>query len=150
MALLKQLDFTFFCALLSGPGSMWKTLTCIGSGCLPLLVSRIWLALGKKKKVQWYHKNMWKYMSVFDFLLCCLAQHVFACLTVCCSAGRVTQTVSCSRALISSSLWAIRADIILETIAFTVKIPLCLSDNPHKGKQCCEVQLCTWTSKKSL
>lgn len=76
MALVKQLDLAFSNGLFSDMGTTTKTFMCIRSGCLPWLVSRIWLALEKKKKnkkLQRFHESIWKHVSMFCFHYCCLA-----------------------------------------------------------------------------
>lgn len=128
----ETIGFTFSSVLLSDPGSTLKTLTCLRSGCLPLLVSRTLACFGWKK-VQWYHKNMWKYMSLLDFLFCCPAQHVFAAWLYVAQLVRSAKWFAASCDPISSAFWTIRADIILEAIAFTVKIPVCLLTTHARG-----------------
>lgn len=103
------------------------------------------LACFEKKKVQWYHKNMWKFMSVFDFLLCHLAQHVFFfCLTGWCSAGKVGQML-CSdfQPFVNNKSWHYSWSNCFHCGNTSLSFP-------QQGETVLEVQLCTWTSKKSL
>lgn len=93
MAWVKPLDSAFSNALPSDMATTWKTFMRVRSGCLPWLVSSVWLAL-EKNNSSGFTKTR-ESTSCLCFVFFCLAQHVFACLTVCCWAGKVGQIVCC-------------------------------------------------------
>jgi len=106
MALVKWLDLALSNALLSDMGNYIGNIN-VHKVRMFTVIDIKYLACLAKKTCSGFTKTYESTCLCFVFLYCCLAWHIFACLTVYCSSGKVSQIVGC---FLCSDFWLVVND----------------------------------------